>query len=111
MVTLGVLVYMLTQGFLQERVKDATSEARGKSNPFERINKSIFINRAATKLAALDATFGLTRTQGNEVCIWIEGWDLHVYECQPPFDMIFRHLHLPIFVVARVDSQVSQDWK
>ncbi|KAJ8657167.1 hypothetical protein O0I10_007247 [Lichtheimia ornata] len=51
---------------LRERVKDATSEARGKSNPFERINKSIFINRAATKLAALDATFGLTRTQGNE---------------------------------------------
>lgn len=54
-------------GLFQERVKDATSEARGKSNPFERINKSIFINRAATKLAALDATFGLTRTQGNEV--------------------------------------------
>ncbi|KAI7876725.1 FtsJ-domain-containing protein [Lichtheimia hyalospora FSU 10163] len=51
---------------LRERVKDATSEARGKSNPFERINKSIFINRAATKLAALDATFALTRSEGNE---------------------------------------------
>lgn len=63
-----VYVYIYANPSLfQERVKDATSEARGKSNPFERINKSIFINRAATKLAALDATFGLTSTQGNEV--------------------------------------------
>lgn len=36
------------------------SPARSKSNPFERIGNAIFMNRAATKLAALDATFGLT---------------------------------------------------
>ncbi|KAF7721129.1 FtsJ methyltransferase domain-containing protein 2 [Apophysomyces ossiformis] len=35
------------------------SLARARSNPFERIGKSIFMNRAATKLAALDVTFGL----------------------------------------------------
>ncbi|KAK4521790.1 asparagine-linked glycosylation protein [Mucor velutinosus] len=42
------------------------SEARSKSNPFERIGNAIFMNRAATKLAALDATFGLATTHSQE---------------------------------------------
>ncbi|KAI9277253.1 FtsJ-like methyltransferase-domain-containing protein [Phascolomyces articulosus] len=50
---------------MRRRVKDAPDEARAKCNPFGGINKSIFMNRAATKLAALDATFALTATENN----------------------------------------------
>ncbi|EPB90059.1 hypothetical protein HMPREF1544_03171 [Mucor circinelloides 1006PhL] len=42
------------------------SEARSKSNPFEKVGNAIFMNRAATKLAALDATFGLATTHSQE---------------------------------------------
>ncbi|CAG8733971.1 12512_t:CDS:2, partial [Acaulospora colombiana] len=34
--------------------------ARGKSNPYEKVGDSIFMNRAAMKLACLDAQVGLT---------------------------------------------------
>lgn len=55
---------------MQERIqrvsKEQLAEARRLSNPFERIGKSIFMNRAATKLAALDATFSLTSTPDNK---------------------------------------------
>ncbi|KAI8988633.1 FtsJ-like methyltransferase-domain-containing protein [Mycotypha africana] len=43
--------------------KEALSTARSRSNPFERIGTSVFMNRAAVKLAALDATFGLTQKE------------------------------------------------
>ncbi|KAI7903283.1 FtsJ-like methyltransferase-domain-containing protein [Cokeromyces recurvatus] len=39
--------------------------ARTKANPFERIGTAHFMNRAATKLAALDALFALTTTKNN----------------------------------------------
>ncbi|CEP07356.1 hypothetical protein [Parasitella parasitica] len=42
------------------------TEARSKSNPFERVGNAIFMNRAATKLAALDATFGLAATNNGQ---------------------------------------------
>ncbi|KAI7872189.1 FtsJ-like methyltransferase-domain-containing protein [Spinellus fusiger] len=55
---------------LRENIRQAPLEqrstARAKSNPYESINKSIFMNRAATKIAALDATFALSATQENK---------------------------------------------
>ncbi|KAI9354732.1 FtsJ-like methyltransferase-domain-containing protein [Pilaira anomala] len=53
---------------LREKIRDVPNEqrsqARSKSNPFERIGSGgMFMNRAATKLAAMDATFGLTSIQ------------------------------------------------
>ncbi|KAG1146664.1 hypothetical protein G6F37_004691 [Rhizopus arrhizus] len=55
---------------LKERIqcapKELVSQARSKSNPFERIGNSIFMNRAAVKLAAIDADFGLTVTKNDE---------------------------------------------
>ncbi|KAG2201277.1 hypothetical protein INT47_006780 [Mucor saturninus] len=55
---------------LREKIRhvpnEQRSQARSRSNPFERISNGIFMNRAATKLAALDATFGLTVTQNNK---------------------------------------------
>ncbi|RCH84441.1 FtsJ methyltransferase domain-containing protein 2, partial [Rhizopus stolonifer] len=54
---------------LREKIRHVSAEqrsrARSKSNPFERIGDSIFMNRAATKMAALDATFGLTVTENS----------------------------------------------
>ncbi|OBZ89351.1 Cap-specific mRNA (nucleoside-2'-O-)-methyltransferase 1 [Choanephora cucurbitarum] len=54
---------------LRERIRHVSTEqrsrARCKSNPFERVGNAIFMNRAATKLAALDATFGLTVTKNH----------------------------------------------
>lgn len=51
---------------MQTEISKATPErlslARARSNPFEAIGRAGFMNRAATKLAALDATFGLTYT-------------------------------------------------
>ncbi|KAI9490189.1 FtsJ-like methyltransferase-domain-containing protein [Zychaea mexicana] len=47
---------------MRSRVKGVSYEARARSNPYESINRSIFMSRAATKLAALDATFALTAT-------------------------------------------------
>ncbi|KAI9468515.1 MAG: FtsJ-like methyltransferase-domain-containing protein [Benjaminiella poitrasii] len=44
--------------------KEFYMAARAKSNPFERIGTSHFLNRAATKIAALDALFGLTKANG-----------------------------------------------
>ncbi|KAG5458249.1 MAG: hypothetical protein BJ554DRAFT_1563 [Olpidium bornovanus] len=38
----------------------AFTAARSRSNLFERVGKSIFINRSAVKLAGLDAVYGLT---------------------------------------------------
>ncbi|KAG2230952.1 hypothetical protein INT48_001468 [Thamnidium elegans] len=55
---------------LREKIRhvpnEQRSEARSKSNPFEMIGNGIFMNRAATKLAALDATFGLTAATDKE---------------------------------------------
>ncbi|KAI8384517.1 FtsJ-like methyltransferase-domain-containing protein [Radiomyces spectabilis] len=48
------------------------SSARQRSNPFEHIGKSIFMNRAATKLAALDATFQLTATELNKPLLFAD---------------------------------------
>ncbi|PHZ14421.1 FtsJ-domain-containing protein [Rhizopus microsporus ATCC 52813] len=45
--------------------KEIVSQARSKSNPFERIGHGVFMNRAAMKLAAMDADFGLTATKGS----------------------------------------------
>ncbi|KAI8359178.1 FtsJ-like methyltransferase-domain-containing protein [Blakeslea trispora] len=54
---------------LREKIRHVSAEqrskARSKSNPFERVGSAIFMNRAATKLAALDATFGLTVTKNH----------------------------------------------
>ncbi len=36
------------------------TEARQKSNPYEKVGNSIFMNRAAVKLACLDSLVGLT---------------------------------------------------
>ncbi|KAI9273591.1 FtsJ-like methyltransferase-domain-containing protein [Sporodiniella umbellata] len=55
---------------LKERMRNAPKElvaqARSKSNPFERIGQAIFMNRAAVKLAAMDADFGLTSMKGQK---------------------------------------------
>jgi cap1 methyltransferase len=50
-------------------VKDKTlfDCARTKANPYELIGKSIFLNRAAVKLANLDALFDLTRVKPRQV--------------------------------------------
>ena len=45
--------------------KEIVSQARSKSNPFERIGHGVFMHRAAMKLAAMDADFGLTATKGS----------------------------------------------
>ncbi|KAI8139661.1 FtsJ-like methyltransferase-domain-containing protein [Fennellomyces sp. T-0311] len=57
---------------MRRRVKDASDEARAKCNPFASINKSIFMNRAATKIAAMDATFRLTSTKDNKPFIFAD---------------------------------------
>lgn len=45
----------------------AMEKARQRSNPFETIGKEIFINRAATKMANIDAMFEYTFTQPTEL--------------------------------------------
>ena len=37
----------------------AFNDARTRANPFEGIKKEFFLNRAALKMAAMDAAFGL----------------------------------------------------
>ena len=48
---------------------ESWSLARARSNPFERIGKCVFMNRGATKLAALDAAFGLTVTKDDKASL------------------------------------------
>lgn len=61
------IVYVDTQRYqILQRVKDAFDtegfiEARDAMNPFEQIGKSIFINRAAVKLANIDAVHHVTK--------------------------------------------------
>ncbi|KAI8890077.1 FtsJ-domain-containing protein [Backusella circina FSU 941] len=61
---------------LKEKIRhvprEQLSAARSRSNPFERIGNSIFMNRAATKLAALDATFGLSVTSQNNPLLFAD---------------------------------------
>ncbi|OAD78340.1 hypothetical protein PHYBLDRAFT_185181 [Phycomyces blakesleeanus NRRL 1555(-)] len=61
---------------LRETIRQAPAEprstARARSNPFESIGKSIFMNRAATKLAALDATFSLSSTSDNKPLVFAD---------------------------------------
>lgn len=59
-------MYIISQENIRHVPYEQRSEARSKSNPFERVGNAIFMNRAATKLAALDATFGLAVTNNGQ---------------------------------------------
>ncbi|ORX89241.1 S-adenosyl-L-methionine-dependent methyltransferase [Basidiobolus meristosporus CBS 931.73] len=52
-----------TKGQLNDIPREVFTAARSRANPYERIGKSIFINRSAVKLAAIDAMFGLSATK------------------------------------------------
>jgi cap1 methyltransferase len=43
--------------------------ARSRANPYEAIGKSIFLNRAAVKLANMDDLFGLTKVKLRQVIV------------------------------------------
>lgn len=43
------------------------TEARNKANPYENIGRSIFMNRAAIKIANIDAVFNLTGQKGGYI--------------------------------------------
>ncbi|RCH97575.1 FtsJ methyltransferase domain-containing protein 2 [Rhizopus stolonifer] len=62
--------------YLKEKMRRAPRElvaqARSKSNPFERIGNAIFMNRAAVKLAAIDADFGVTAVKGNKPLTFLD---------------------------------------
>eukprot|EP00842_Homolaphlyctis_polyrhiza_P006160 jgi/Hompol1/6545/HPOL_003565-RA len=46
--------------------REQLAAARDAANPYEAIGKSLFINRAAVKIASLDTLFGFSRTHGLE---------------------------------------------
>ena len=48
-----------SQSRLDNIPNDVFLNARRRANPYEKIGKSIFINRAAVKMANLDALYGL----------------------------------------------------
>lgn len=55
-------------------------QARRNGNPYELIGKSVFINRAAVKMANMDALFQFRLTEpDNEVhfSFFLRGGDLH----------------------------------
>lgn len=52
--------------------RELVAQARSKSNPFERIGNAIFMNRAAVKLAAIDADFGVTAVKGNKPLTFLD---------------------------------------
>ncbi|CAG8597958.1 13123_t:CDS:10, partial [Funneliformis caledonium] len=56
------IVYNLLEkkNSLEDISHEKFTEARQKSNPYEKVGNSIFMNRAAVKLACLDSLFGLT---------------------------------------------------
>lgn len=47
------------QSRLDNIPNDVFLNARRRANPYEKIGKSVFINRAAVKMANLDALYGL----------------------------------------------------
>jgi len=55
-----VLREMLGAKTVLDEVQDrrAFDDARHRANPFEGVRKEFFINRAAAKMAAIDAAFG-----------------------------------------------------
>ena len=59
-VSAAVLGAVLRSKSALDHIKDrrAFNDARTRSNPFEAIRKEFFINRAALKMAAMDAAFG-----------------------------------------------------
>lgn len=60
------------------------TEARDKTNPFEDIGKSIFMNRAAIKIANIDAIYGLTKHFGGLLKMVVDGLYTYCDLCGGP---------------------------
>ena len=63
---------------------DIYYEARDKTNPFEYIGRSIFMNRAAIKLANIDAVYGFTNHFGGLLKMTVDGTFTYCVVCDGP---------------------------